>query len=119
MKTAAALTEKRRFWQQHVQQARLHSGSLADYAKQYQLNANTLYYWVGKLEYKTPIKKSDSEPVSFSAVQVSLPAPAPAPAPAPTTHYSLQLSPRATLHFTVLPDPQWLAELCRQMDVYA
>ena len=113
MKTAAALTEKRRFWQQHVQQARSHSGSLADYAKQRQLNANTLYYWVGKLKHKTTIKKSDSEPVSFSAVQVSL------PAPAPTTHYSLQLSPRVALHFTVLPDPKWLVELCRQMEACA
>jgi transposase-like protein len=113
MKPAAALTEKRRFWRQHVQQAQSHKGSLADYAKQHQLNANTLYYWAGKLKRKTPIKKSDSKPVSFSAVQVSL------PAPAPTTLYSLQLSPRVILHFTVLPDPQWLAELCHRMDACA
>lgn len=113
MKPATALTEKRRFCQQHVQQALSHNGSLADYAKQHQLNANTLYYWVGKLKHKIPIKKSASEPVSFSAVQVSL------PAPAPTAHYSVQLSSRVSLHFTVLPDPQWLAELCRQMDACA
>jgi len=111
MKPAAALTEKRRFWQQHALQAQSHSGSLADYAKQHQLNANTLYYWVGKIKHKTLIKKSDSGPVNFSAVQVSL--------SAPTAHYSLQVSPRVTLHFTVLPDPQWLAELCRQMDAGA
>jgi len=41
------LTEKQHFWQQHVLQAQSHNGSLADYAKQHQLKANTLYYWVG------------------------------------------------------------------------
>jgi len=109
MKPAAALTDKRRFWQQHVAQAQSHHGSLAGYAKHHQLNANTLYYWVGKLKHKTAIKKSASKPVSFSAVQVS--------APAPTRHCSLQLSPRLSLQCSALPDPQWLADLCRVMDV--
>jgi len=98
------LTEKQKFWQQHVLQAQSHNGSLADYAKQHRLKTNTLYYWVG-------LFKRAIDPVSFSAVRV--------PSPAPATHYQLHLSSRLMLQCSVLPDPQWLAELCRQLDAPA
>jgi transposase-like protein len=61
MKSSAALIEKRRFWQQHVLQAQSHHGSLADYAKHYRLNANTLYYWVRAAKRTTLINKPDVE----------------------------------------------------------
>ena len=104
-----ALTEKQKFWQQHVLQSRSHNGSLADYAKQYQLKVNTLYYWVGIFNRSARTKKAAIEPIGFSAVRVSSPA----------AQYSLQLSSRVTLQLSVLPDPPWLAELCRQMDACA
>lgn len=109
MSSSLSKTEKQRFWQQHVQQAQLHNGSLADYAKQQGLTANTLYYWIGVLKGKkrTP-KAAVAKPVRFSAVRVS--------SPASAAHYSLQLSLRLTLHCSVLPDPQWLAELSRHVD---
>lgn len=103
MEPSAKLTEKRRFWQQHVLQAQSHSGSLANYAQQQQLNVNTLYYWVSV--FKTT--KPSCELVGFSAVRVSSPA----------AQYSLQLSSRVTLHCSVLPDSQWLADVCRRLDV--
>jgi len=102
MEPSAKLTEKRRFWQQHVHQAQSHSGSLANYAQQQQLNVNTLYYWVSV--FKTT--KPSCETVGFSAVRVSSSA----------AQYSLQLPSRLTLQFSVLPDPQWLSDVCRAMD---
>lgn len=109
MNSSLSKTEKQRFWQQHVQQAQLHSGSLADYAKQHDLAANSLYYWVGVLKgtVRTP-KTTAAKPVRFSAVRM--------PPSASAAHYSLQLSSQLTLHCAFLPDPQWLAELCRHMD---
>ena len=105
MAPSAQLTDKQRLWQQHVLQAQSHNGSLADYAQQQQLKAHTLYYWA------SVFKKTHAaiEPIGFSAVRVSSPA----------AQYSLQLSSRVTLQLSVLPNPQWLAELCRQMDACA
>jgi hypothetical protein len=105
------LTEKQKFWQQHALQAQSHNGSLADYAKQQQLKVNTLYYWVGIFKRAAQPKKLAIQPVSFSAVRVS--------SPAPVVHYQLHLSSRLALQCAVLPDPQWLAELCRQLDAPA
>ena len=109
MNHSAPLTEKQHFWQRHALQAQSHKGSLADYAKQHQLKVNTLYYWVGVFNRSTRTKKAAIKPIGFSAVRVSSPA----------AQYSLQLSSRVTLQFSVLPDPQWLAELCRVMDACA
>jgi transposase-like protein len=109
MTSSLSKTAKQHFWQQHVQQAQLHNGSLADYAKRHGLTANTLYYWIGVLKGKVRVPKTAAaKPVHFSAVRVS--------SPASAAHYSLQLSLQLTLHCSVLPDPQWLAELNRQMD---
>ncbi len=105
MEPSVPLTEKRRFWQQHVLQAQSHKGSLADYAQQHQLKANTLYYWVSVFKKTHPA----IEPISFSAVRVSSPA----------AQYSLQLSSRVTLQLSVLPDPQWLVDLCCRLDACA
>ena len=105
MEPSAKLTDKRRFWQQHVRQAQSHKGSIANYAQQKQLNVNTLYYWVSV--FKTT--KPSCEPIGFSAVRLSSPAP----------QYSLQLSSRVALQFSVLPDPQWLADVCRVMGACA
>jgi len=89
-----------------------HNGSLADYAKQHPLKANTLYYWVGifKRTAAQP-EKLAIVPMNFSAVRVT--------SPVPATHYQLHLSSRLTLQCSALPDPQWLAELCRQLDAAA
>ena len=108
---APPFTTKQNFWQQHVLQAQSHNGSLADYAKKHQLKANTLYYWVGIFKRTAQPKQLAIEPVSFSAVRVS--------SPTPAAHYQLHLSSRLTLQCSSLPDPQWLAELCRQLDVLA
>ena len=105
------LTDKQHFWRQHVLQARSHNGSLADYAKQHQLKANTLYYWVSTFKRTAQPKQLAVEPVSFSAVHVS--------SPATAAHYQLHLSSRLTLQCSALPDPQWLAELWRQLDASA
>jgi len=104
-------TEKQHFWQQHALQAQAHNGSLADYAKQHQLKVHTLYYWVGLFKRADQPKKLAIEPVSFTAVRVS--------SPAPAAHYQLHLSSRLTLQCSALPNPQWLAELCRQLDASA
>jgi hypothetical protein len=105
------LTEKQHFWQQHVLQAQSHDGSLADYAKQQQLKATTLYYWVGVFNRSARTKKADVAATGFSAVRVS--------SPVSVAHYQLYLSSRLTLQCSVLPNPQWLAELCRQLDAPA
>ena len=107
MGTSTSLTEKQRFWQQHVLQARLHKGSLADYAKQQQIKVNTLYYWVSVFGRN----KTAVESVGFSAVQIT----------ARPSHADviLHLSSQLTLQCAVLPDPQWLATLCRQLDSLA
>jgi len=105
------LTEKQHFWQQHVLRAQSHNGSLADYARQHQLKTNTLYYWVGIFKRTAQSKQLVMEPVSFSAVRVS--------SLTSTTHYQFHLSSRLTLQCSALPDPQWLAELCRQLDATA
>jgi len=105
------LTEKQKRWQQHVRQALSHNGSLADYAKQHQLKVHTLYYWVDIFKRADQPKKLAIEPMSFSAVRV--------PAPTPTSNYQLHLSSRLTLQCAVLPDPQWLVELWRQLDAAA
>lgn len=105
------LTEKQKFWQQHVLQAQSHNGSLADYAKQQQLKATTLYYWVGVFSRSTRTQKIDITATGFSVVRMS--------SPAPAAHYQLHLSPRLTLQCAVLPTPQWLAELYRQLDAPA
>ena len=111
MGSSVKLTEKQRFWQQHVLQAQSHSGSLADYAKQHRLKVNTLYYWVGVFSRSARAKKTAIEPTSFSAVRVS--------SPVAIAHYHLHLSSRLSLQCSALPDPQWLANLCRVMDVDA
>jgi hypothetical protein len=102
------LTEKQKLWQQHVLQAQSHNGSLADYAKQQQLKVNTLYYWVGVFNRSQRTKKVAIEPAGFSAVRVS--------SPAPAALYQLHLSTRLILQCSAIPDPQWLTELCRQLD---
>jgi len=102
------LTDKQKLWQQHVVHAQAHNGSLADYARQHQLKTNTLYYWVAIFKRTAQPKQLVIEPVSFSAVRMS--------SPAPASYYQLYLSSRLTLQCAVLPDPQWLAELCRQLD---
>jgi transposase-like protein len=108
MTSSLSKTEKQRFWQQHVQQAQLHNGSLADYAKQHDITVNTLYYWIGVLKGKVRAPKAAvAKRVRFSAVRVS--------SPASAAHYSLQLSSQLTLHCSALPDPQWLVELSRQL----
>jgi hypothetical protein len=102
------LAEKRQFWQKHVLQAQLHAGSLADYAKQHQLKATALYYWARVLNRSAGTKQAAVEPVGFSAVHVS--------SAAPAADYVIHVSSRLTLRGSVLPNPQWLAELCRQLD---
>jgi hypothetical protein len=111
MESSALLTEKQRLWQQHVVQAQLHNSSLADYAKQHRLKVNTLYYWVGVFNRSARAKKTAIEPTGFSAVRVS--------SPVPAAHYFLHLSSRLSLQCSALPDPQWLANLCRVMDADA
>jgi transposase-like protein len=108
MKPSALLTEKQHFWQQHVLQTRSYNGSLADYAKQHQLKANTLYYWVNIFKRTAQPKQAAVGPVSFSAVRM--------PSPTPASYYQLHLPSRLTLQCAALPDPQWLAELSRQLD---
>lgn len=111
MSTSTSLTEKRRFWQQHALQAQQHNGSLADYAKQHELNVNTLYYWVGVFKHNSPPKINRVEPVRFSAVQIA--------AQPFRSDVILHLSSQLTLQCSALPDPQWLATLCRQLDIPA
>jgi transposase-like protein len=105
------LTEKQHFWRQHVLQAQSHNGSLADYAKLHQVKATTLYYWVGVFSRATRTKKADVTATGFSAVRVS--------SPVPAAQYYIHLSSRLTLQCSVLPNPQWLAEFCRQLDAPA
>lgn len=108
MASSARLTKKQLFWQQHVQQAQLHKGSMADYAKQHQLKASALYYWADMFKRKAASPSlAPAKPVGFSAVRLS--------SPTHVVPYSLQL-PSITLHCSVLPDPQWLVALSCQLD---
>lgn len=102
------LTEKQKFWQQHVLQAQSFDGSLADYARQQKLNASSLYYWIGVFNRATRTTQAPVAATSFSVVRVASPAPA---------HCQIHLPSRVMLQCSALPDPQWLAELCRQLDV--
>jgi transposase-like protein len=101
------LTEKQKFWQQHVLRAQSSNGSLADYARQQQLNAKSLYHWVRVFNRTTRTTQASVAATGFSVVRVASPAPA---------HCQIHLSSRVMLQCSALPDPQWLAELCRQLD---
>lgn len=103
-------TDKHQFWSQHLQQAQAQGGSLAAYAKQQGLSISAFYYWIKVLGRQGSLKSSTTaKPVRFIAVTVK--------PPIATAPCVVQLSPQLTLQCAALPDPQWLAALCRQLEV--
>lgn len=104
MESPIPLTEKQRFWQQHVAQAQAQGGALAEYARQHQLRTGSLYYWVGVFGQRNLTIPA----LKFSAVQIDTQSAA--------VVYVMHLPQQVTLHCPSLPDPQWLAAFCHQLD---
>jgi hypothetical protein len=95
-------------WQQHLEQADAERLSLAAYAKINGLKINMLYYWRAKLRVVSTGTSASSEPVKFAAVRISA---------APTASaFIINLPAQVSLQLSTLPDPHWLADLCRQLE---
>ena len=69
--SGARLTNRQRYWLEHLQAWRAEGGSLTDYARAHDLRVKALYYWRGR-ERKLLGEAMDEPPAqpSFSRVEV-------------------------------------------------
>ena len=92
------------FWKGHVAAARLESIPASQYARNHGLSVSALYYWQQKLKSETDA--CWAEPASkFVALRVA--------EPAAGQRCLLALPFGLQLSMSLLPEPQWLAELVR------
>jgi hypothetical protein len=107
MSTLPSLTERQRFWHQHIQQAHEQQVPLTEYAQQNGLSASALYAAKGVLKSKGVL--SDEEAVAtvqFSAVSVIGDAPC---------GCTVRI-PGLILELSSLPSPGWLASLSQTLE---
>jgi len=93
------LTAKQHYWSQHLEQADIFDGSLADYARSQGLSAQHLYQW------RTVLRKRELTQVATRTVFTEVTQPSFA-----RPSLLLHLGP-AQLEFATLPDPAWLAQI--------
>lgn len=58
MELSSPLTPKQRYWHEHLQRAKDFEGSLASYAKQYELDVKALYHYQSVLRQKGVFESS-------------------------------------------------------------
>jgi len=98
------LTEKQQYWSEQLLRADAFDGSLAAYAKTQSISAQTLYRWRSYFRHPTTTT-SEAKTIFTQVVNASI----------PDACIKLTLG-NIQLHFTRLPDPQWLAELISVSD---
>lgn len=88
-------SEKRHYWQQHIENYKSSNLSIRSYCIQEGLNSHTFGYWLGKLGARSTQKKSQKDKARFLPVVVATPPQA------------LGRTSRG------LPDPKWVAEFLK------
>jgi transposase-like protein len=83
------LSDRAKFWQQHVEATKSFPGSIQKYCEQHELDPSSLYQWRKRFSGATQVKTKSE----FLPVVVSSPARAELPAMSP------------------LPNAQWVAEV--------
>jgi len=107
MSALSSLTERQRFWHQHIQQAHDQQVPLAEYAQQQGLSASALYAAKGVLKSKGMLSDETAvTTVQFSAVRVIGSAPG---------SCTVRL-PGLILELSSLPSPSWLAALSQTLE---
>jgi hypothetical protein len=105
--TLSTLTERQRFWYQHLQQAHEQQLPLMEYAQQQGLSASALYAAKGVLKNKGMLRdETAAATVQFSAVRVIGDAPG---------GCTVRL-PGLILELSLLPSPTWLAALSQSLE---
>lgn len=97
-------TAKQQYWSEQLLRADAFDGSLAAYAKTQRISAQTLYRWRSYFKHTTTTT-SEAKTIFTQVVN----------SPIPDACIKLTLG-NIHLHFTRLPDPQWLAELISVSD---
>jgi hypothetical protein len=106
MSAISLLTERQRFWHQHLQRAQEQQVPLTEYAQQHGLSASALYAAKGVLKSKGLLcDETAVAAVQFSAVSVIGNAPG---------SCTVRL-PGVTLELSSLPSPTWLAALSQSL----
>jgi hypothetical protein len=90
-------SEKRHFWQRHIDSYKSSPLSIRAYCVKEGLNWHTFGYWLGKLGERKPQKKSQRGKARFLPIVVSTP---------PQTKPAVRKS-------SGLPDPKWVAEFLK------
>jgi hypothetical protein len=107
MSSSSSLTERQRFWHQHIQQAHEQQLPLTEYAQQNGLSASALYAAKGVLKSKGVLSDEAAVgTVQFSAVRIIGDAPC---------SCTLRL-PGLILELSSLPSPNWLAALSQTLE---
>jgi len=107
MSSLSSLTERQRFWHQHIQQAHEQQVPLTEYAQRHGLSASALYAAKGVLKNKGVLRDDTAaETVQFSAVRVIGSAPG---------SCTIRL-PGLILELSSLPSPAWLAALSQSLE---
>lgn len=107
MSSLSSLTERQRFWHQHIQQAHEQQLSLTEYAQQNGLSASALYAAKGVLKSKGVLRdETAAATVQFSAVRVIGNAPA---------SCTVRIG-GLTLELSSLPSPAWLTALSQSLE---
>ena len=95
-------TPRAAFWSEHLAAIDAAGITVADYAREHQLSAHSLYRWRRLLRRRVTEPHARSRP-RFAELVPSAP-------PSPERGVSLRLA-GVALEFDALPDPTWLAAL--------
>lgn len=104
------MKKKAEFWAAHVKAARLVAAPASEYAKQQGLAVKSLYYWRRKLGASNNLSRragNEAKPMlpgKFVALQVATSRP---------VNYALAWPSGLRFEMSVLPSPEWLADLGR------
>jgi hypothetical protein len=107
MSALPSLTERQRFWHQHLQQAQEQQVPLTEYAQQHGLSTSALYAAKGVLKSKGVLRdETAGGTVQFSAVRVIGSA---------SGSCTVRIA-GLTLELSLLPSPTWLAALSQSLE---
>jgi hypothetical protein len=107
MSSLSSLTERQRFWHQHLTQAQEKQVPLTEYAQQQGLSASALYAAKGVLKSKGVLSDETARmAVQFSAVRVIGNVPG---------SCTVRM-PGLILELSSLPSPSWLAALSQTLE---
>lgn len=101
----ASSTPRAAFWSAHLDAIDAAGVTIADYAREHELSAHSLYHWRRQRRRRSAPRSVASPSPRFAEVVPTSP-------PLEQRGVSLRLA-GATLAFDALPDPTWLAALLR------